>query len=407
MEHQASCCGCVEAGKAQYRRLRPSVSGLFLLIEFFDELVFGFLVSALPVLRTALGLGYAQVGLLLGLPAVFNLVLEPVLLLVGDTPRRKALMVGGGIALAVALGVMASARGFQALLIGLVLAFPASGAFVTLSQASLMDRSHGREPQAMARWTLAGSLGNLVGPLLLAAGLALGASWRWGFAGLAVCGLLLTFGVGRMAAMSLDRPREAIAGLLRGLRAIATPGVLRWVGLLKISDLMLDILLGYAALYLTDVVGLGPARASLVMAGLMAAGLMADFAAVPLLERVSGRVVVRVSSALVIVLFTGMLLVPEPLAKVTLLLTTRLVTLGWYPVLQGEAYASAGGRSATLMALVSVAGVVDGGLAWAIGWTAGLAGLPAAMALMLAAPFSLLLFVPARPRGVEYGGHAE
>lgn len=120
--------------------------------------------------------------------------------------------------------------------------------------------------------------------------------------------------------------------------------------------------------------------------------------AVPLLERVSGRVVVRASSGLVIVLFAGMLLVPQPVAKVTLLLMTRLVTLAWYPVLQGEAYASAGGRSATLTALVSVAGVVDGGLVWAIGWTAGLAGLPAAMALMLVAPLSLLLFVPAMPR---------
>lgn len=232
----------------RYQGLRPSVAGLFLLIEFFDELVFGFLVSALPVVRTALGLSYAQVGLLLGLPALFNLVLEPVLLLVGDTPRRKALMVAGGMALGVALALAASARRFEALLIGLVLAFPASGAFVTLSQASLMDRSPGREPQAMARWTLAGSLGNLVGPLLLAGVVALGASWRWGFAGLAICGLLLTFGVARMATMAVDRPQETIGGLLRGLKALARPGVLRWVGLLKISELMLDILLAYAAL---------------------------------------------------------------------------------------------------------------------------------------------------------------
>lgn len=393
----------------EVRRQRPghSVAGLFLLIEFFDELVFGFLLSALPILRAALGLSYAQVGLLLGLPAVFNLVLEPAVLLLGETPRRKALMVGGGMAFGAALALMATARYFEALLIGLVLAFPASGAFVTLSQASLMDRSHGREAQAMARWALAGSLGNLVGPLLLAGALTLGASWRWGFASLAVCGLLLALGLGRMPVSALDRQRETIGGLLRGLRAIARPRVLRWVGLLKISDLMLDILLGYAALYLVDVVGLVPARASLVMAGLMGAGLMADFAAVPLLERVSGRVVVRVSSALVIVLFAGMLLVPQPLAKVILLLATRLVTLAWYPVLQGEAYAAAGGRSATLMALISVVSVVDGGLAWAIGWVAGLAGLPAAMGLMLAAPLSLLFFIPVTPRGVEYGGHAD
>ena len=65
----------------------------------------------------------------------------------------------------------------------MVIGFPASGAFVSLSQATLMDLNPGREPQMMARWTVSGSLANLIGPLILAGGFALGFGWRWAYFG--------------------------------------------------------------------------------------------------------------------------------------------------------------------------------------------------------------------------------
>ena len=57
-----------------------------------------------------------------------------------------------------------------------------------------MDQNPGRQAQMMARWTAAGSLGNLLGPLLLAGGFALGWGWRWAYAGLAGLALLLVTG---------------------------------------------------------------------------------------------------------------------------------------------------------------------------------------------------------------------
>ena len=152
---------------------------LFLAIEFFDELDYGMRGAALPSLRDDLGLSYAQLGLLLGLPHIVGAVLEWFLMLLGDTPLRKGLIVGGGAARTLALLMIATATAFPPVLLAWLISFPASGAFVTLSQATLMDVNPGREAQMMARWSFSGSLANLVGPLVLAGGFALGWGWRW------------------------------------------------------------------------------------------------------------------------------------------------------------------------------------------------------------------------------------
>ena len=71
--------------------------------------------------------------------------------------------------------------GLVGLLVALTIFFPASGAFVSLTQSALMDFDPGRQPQHMARWTLAGSVGAVLGPLLVAAVLAAGGNWRLAF----------------------------------------------------------------------------------------------------------------------------------------------------------------------------------------------------------------------------------
>jgi FSR family fosmidomycin resistance protein-like MFS transporter len=156
-----------------------SLTFLFMLIEFFDELNYGVGNAALPALRTDLGLSYVQVGLMLGLPGIINTFIEPILMLLGDTRYRKHIMLGGGIAIVLSLVAIASAKSFPLVLVGMVIGYPASGAFVSLSQATLMDLNPGREPQMMARWTASGSVANPIGPLILAGGFALGFGWRW------------------------------------------------------------------------------------------------------------------------------------------------------------------------------------------------------------------------------------
>lgn len=389
-----------------------SLTVLFLLIEFFDELNYGIRNAAMPAIRAELGLNYAQVGLLLGLPHIVGSSLEPILMLLGDTQLRKRLVVGGGAAIFLTLVTVALTRSFLPLLVALVLGFMASGAFVTLSQATMMDLNRGREAEMMARWTAAGSLASLVGPLLLASVFSMGLSWRWAFAGLAAFCLCLTLtamlkrfplywttgDVHSKGTVSDSQPlarRTTAKTLLEGLKqGLRNRSLLRWFVLLQLSDLLLDVLLGYLPLYFTDVMGLSLNQTSLLLSILMVAGLTADILLIPILKRFPGRKVVRLSAGVVTVLYIAWLLISPLWAKIGLIILIKLCTLGWYQVLQGEAFASFPGRSGTVMALNAVFGLTAGAAVWFIGWVAAQLGLPAAMWVLLLGPLSLFAFVP-------------
>jgi MFS transporter, FSR family, fosmidomycin resistance protein len=374
---------------------------LFMLIEFFDELNYGVGNVALPAIRTDLGFSYVQVGLLLGLPGIVNTFIEPVLMLLGDTRYRKHIMLGGGLVIALSLIAIASAWSFPLVLFGMVIGFPASGAFVSLSQATLMDINPGREPHMMARWTLAGSLANLIGPLVLAGGFALGFGWRWAFYAMAgLCLLLVVLTWRRQIPIHVNQQVDPqtgamVKGLLAGLwEAVRNTRLLRWMLLLPFSDFLLDVLTGYLPLYFTDVTGMSVAKASLMMSVLMLVGLISNILLIPLLERVPGRKLVRVSAGLAGSLYMAWLLVPWFWAKIGLIILIKLVTLGWYEVLQGEAFATIPGKSGTVMAINSMIGLLGGAIAFLIGLVAAQAGLPAAMWILLLGPIALVLFVP-------------
>jgi FSR family fosmidomycin resistance protein-like MFS transporter len=378
-----------------------SLAMLFMLIEFFDELSYGVGNAALPAIRTDLGLSYVQVGLLLGLPGIVNIFIEPMLMLLGDTRHRKRIMLAGGLAIVFSLLAIAITRSFSLLLFGMVIGYPASGAFVSLSQATLMDLNPGREPHMMARWTVAGSLANLVGPLILAAGFAKGLGWRWVYFGMAALCLLLV-GVTWQRYIPLlqevsvhKQAAQTRKDLLHGLwNAFHTLQLMRWMILLEFSDLLLDVLTGYLALYFTDVIGLSVTQASLLLSVLMLAGLVSNIVLIPALERIPGRRLVRLSAGISGMLYAAWLLAPWLWAKIGLIIVIKLVTMGWYEVLQGEAFATIPGRSGTVMAVNSLFGLLASGITFFIGWVAAKAGLPAAMWLLLAGPLVLVLFVP-------------
>ena len=379
-----------------------SLSLIFLLIEFFDELHYGVQGAVLPAIRADLGLSYAQIGLLLGIPALTGALIEPALMLLGDTGLRKRLVAGGGLAVAAVVLLIATSASFPAILFAFILGYPASGAFVTLAQATLMDLNPGREAQSMARWTVFGSVANLAGPLLAAGGFALAWGWRWIYFGLAALalGLALSLLPRRFPThpSRQDEPAAEPAVTLRQLgrnlwEALTNPRLLRWVVLMEFADLLLDVFSGYTALYFTDVVGVTEAQASLLLTVLMVAGLLAGLLLIPMLERIPGMKVLRVSAGIALVIYAAWLAAPWLWAKVVLLAALPFATASWYPVLQGEAYASAPGRSGTVMAVTSLAGLLGGALVWLVGWVAEAAGLPAAMALLLLGPVSLVLFV--------------
>jgi FSR family fosmidomycin resistance protein-like MFS transporter len=134
--------------------------------------------------------------------------------------------------------------------------------------------------------------------------------------------------------------------------AIHAYGIVRYalLTLLQFSDLMLDVLHGYLALYMVDVVGVEKAQAGLAVAAWTGVGLIGDFLIIPLLERVRGLSYLRISTAIELILFPAFLLVPGFTPKLVILSFIGLFNSGWYSILQGQLYSSLPGQSGTLLA---------------------------------------------------------
>src|SRR5687768_1916265 len=216
-------------------------------------------------------------------------------------------MLGGGLCFAAALGIAAGAPSFWVLLLAFSLLYPASGAFVSLSQAALMDLEPERREHNMARWNFAGGMGVVLGPVALASLVALGLGWRELLAGLAVLALALVLGLRRWAEPQVEEERPR---LREALRALTRREVFRWLVLLELSDLLLDVFLGFLALYLVDEAGASPTLGGLAIAVWSGAGLAGAAAMIPLLRRIDGLRYLRASAVATGLLFVAFLLAP-------------------------------------------------------------------------------------------------
>jgi FSR family fosmidomycin resistance protein-like MFS transporter len=384
----------IKSAPAAQRAARATSVFIFTLlaVEFLDELVFGIREAAWPLMRDDLHLSYTQVGVVLSVPPVVGHVVEPLLGVLGDVWRRRALV---GLS-----------TGFALLLAASAVSNPASGAFVSLSQATLMDAAPGRREQNMARWALAGSVGNSVGPAAVGACVWAGASWRWGFV---AAGALMLLSVAAARRQPFETPSASDSGRthaalfegLRGaLRALRRRAVLRWLVLLELGDFTYDILRSFLALYFVDVVGAGDGGAALAVAVWTWVGLAGDFALLPLLERVRGLKYLRVSTAVVSALFPLMLLAEGFSTKLLLLGLLGLANAGWYAIIKAKLYDELPGQSGTVaMTLGNVFGLAGSLLPLALGAFAEAYGLRAMMWVLAAGPVLLLAGLLSAPAG--------
>ena len=258
------------------------------------------LEAAWPLIRDDLGLSYVQVGVLLSLPPLLGNLVEPLIGVLGDVWRRKALILGGAAVFALSLGLMAASQTFVLILVAFVVYGPASGAFVGLSQATLMDTEPTRHQQNMARVAFAESLGIVVGTLVLGAAVSVAIGWRPLFIASAVAAVVVAVaarGLPLEGGSGVQDERMTWADLKTGLgevvRALRRSSVLRWLVLLEFSYMMLDGLHGYLALYLVDVAGAAETKAALGVALWTGVGLAGDLLLIPLLERVRGLTYLR------------------------------------------------------------------------------------------------------------------
>ncbi len=424
-----------------------------LAIEFVDELADGTKGAALPLIRADLGLSYGRIGWLISIPLLVGSLIElPLGLVAGQGRARHRLVLVGGAVVAGSLAAVAAAHSLTVLTVAFIAFFPASGAFVSLTQAALMDAAPTRHQQRMAAWNLAGSAGAVGGPLLLAAVLAVGGDWRTAYlllAAAAAAALAVAFFVspsrsepaiepdadaqpephaqpepdaqpepeaqpepgaepehgaqpgddaepagGADAEPEDDEANGRRPSVREALSALRQGGVARWVALLEISDLLLDVLTGYIGIYLVDVAGASPAEAAVAVAVRLGAGLAGDALFVVVSRRVSGHAALRITAWTAVVLYPAFLLVPWFPAKLAILAVLSLTTACWYPVVQAGLYTSLPGRSGIAVFLSSAAALVGAIGPLAVGFVAQQAGLTWALALLGMAPLAVLVILP-------------
>jgi FSR family fosmidomycin resistance protein-like MFS transporter len=363
-------------------------------VELLDEFIYGLFSAALPTIKTELALTYTQAGLLFTLPGLIGVMGEPIIGLLGDTRHRRALVLSGIIATAIGLALIAGAQQYVPLLLAQCIMYVASGAYVNLSQATLIDRDPRRAENTMARWVLMGAIGVTLSPLLITLVLSLEGNWRAVFLSTAIA-------AGAFAVL-LFRQRfdghvgaEDEVGSLKQLGqslilALRSRALIKWVILTELADFMLDKLLEVTGLYFHDVAGVSLPAASAVVTVSTIAGLIGSFALVPLLEKINGLRVLRVSAFIVLFAYAALLVIPIVWVKVVLIAVISFSTAGWFVVLRAKCYEALPGQSGVVVAVTSLANISSLFVPLLLGGIADALGLQTAMWLLIIGPIALI-----------------
>lgn len=396
--------------------MKPGTTPLtpfYLIIEFLDELVFGVGEVAWPLLRDDLHLTYTQIGLLLSLPGIAASFIEPFIGVLGDVWRRRVLIIGGCLVFTLSLFLTSLSTSFLILMISFVLFNPSSGAFVSLSQASLMDSDPNRHEQNMARWTFAGSVGVLTGPVLLGIFVHFGLGWRGTYALLASISALCLLAALRYlppdkgTAPTFPSMKNVFDGFRLAFSALKRKEVWRWLLLLEFADLMMDVLFSFLALYFVDVGRVTETQAGIAVTVWLAMGLITDFLFIPVVDRQKDTIRFLRRTALVeLIAFAGFLIIPGFIPKLIFVIFVNLFNTGWYPILQGRLYSSLPGQSASIMAIGAVTTPIAKIFPLAIGLLADRFGLGTAMWLLILGPIALLIGLPGNSQKSQVEGQA-
>ena len=305
-------------------------------------------------------------------------------------------MIAGGLGFALSAALTGLAPAFWVLLAALLIGNPATGAFVSLAQATLMDLQPRERVRNMARWTLAGSVGYVAGPLVLVAAVWLGAGWRGVSIALALLSLPLVAGLRSLPAGRPHDGRQLLRRTLAALAALRRVEVLRWLALLEAADLLLDVFHGFLALYFVDVVRARPAQGALAVAVWTGASLAGDALLLVVLRRVEGDRYLRWSALAALAVYPAFLLVPGATPKLALLVALGLFNSGWYAIPKAGLYGALPERSGAAVAVGGVGGLAGALVPLLLGLLAQQVGLAATMWLLLAAPLALVALVPRR-----------
>lgn len=238
-----------------------------LLARLADESAIFLPFGSLESFRADLGLTYAQAGAVLAAIAPGALA-GGVFAAAADRYSRRVISAGGALGFALALAVFAFGGSFPVLAAGAFLMGMASTAMVDGAEVALVDLAGDDLRRYLARANLLATVGDLLGPVLLAGAVVAGLSWRAAFGVGAVA--MTVYALALAGAPLPPPPARAAAGDEEGGRRPGLAAVLRdpavWViGVIGLLMVPFDEpLVGFTVALLEQERGASPAVATVV-----------------------------------------------------------------------------------------------------------------------------------------------
>lgn len=202
-----------------------------LLVGLADESAVFLPFGTLESFRDDLGLTYAQAGVVVA-AITPGAMLGGAFSAAADRRSRRVIAAGGALAFALSLAMFAVGQSFVTLVLGAVVMGMASTAMVDGAEVALVDLAGDDLRRWLARSNFLATVGDLLGPALLAAVAVTGRSWRVAFA---VAAGLMTLYAMALAAAPLPPPKAEDEGEdedRRGLGAVLRDPAVWVVGLI-------------------------------------------------------------------------------------------------------------------------------------------------------------------------------
>ena len=360
-----------------------------LLARLADESAIFLPFGSLESFRADLGLTYAQAGAVLAAIAPGALA-GGVFAAAADRYSRRVISAGGAFGFALALALFAFGGSFAVLAAGAFLMGMASTAMVDAAEVALVDLAGEDLRRYLARSNLLATVGDLLGPALLAGAVVAGLSWRAAFG---VGAVAMTVYALALAGAPLPPPPRVAGGddecgsrpgLVAVLRDPAV-WVLGAIGLLMVP--FDEPLVGFTVALLEQERGASPAAATVVAFIGISGGVLAFTVLARRLEAVDDRRLLIGSVAAMAGGAVTIAVVPVlAVVAVAGLVTAIGLSLAWLAVQHrslllrpgqvGTTKAVLGAIESTGAALPVAIGIVAdrAGLTWAVG-SFGIVGL--------------------------------
>ena len=242
-------------------------------MELVDELYSGVFSVGGAAIQSSLEVSnQGLIATLLVVPAAFALLLEPLLFLLADRWPRRWFVAGGLAVMAAASMACAFAPSAVLLAVFASVSALAGSCGVEVAQATLVDLYPDDRERAMARWTLAGAIGDLAAPLVLVVLAVIGLGWRAGFAVIAAVLLALAVTLARapFPAPAGGRGDDDEPGLWASFTsAVRERRLMGWLLATTLCELLDELLVVLAAVHLREHLGAGVVARSIVIGALV------------------------------------------------------------------------------------------------------------------------------------------